>query len=201
MKLYATMTSPYARKVRAIGVETGLRDRIEYVEANPWAPDSPLGALNPLGKVPALVTDDGDVLFDSPVICEYLDGLHSEPPFFPEEPAERTVALRWQALGDGLMDAMVAHRLEGLRAPELRSADWAARQRKTIRTALDFAEARVGDLDGVRHIGHIAMACALAFLDFRLPEEAWRGAHPGLEAWYARFCENPCIKETRPPAA
>ena len=83
MKLYATVNSPVARKVRATAIETGLRERIAFVEANPWAADSQLGMFNPLGKVPTLVTDDGGVLFGSPVFCEYLDGLHVAPRLFP----------------------------------------------------------------------------------------------------------------------
>lgn len=105
-------------------------------------------------------------------------------------------ALRWQALGDGLMDATVADRLESLRVPELRSADGSARQRKTIQPALDFAEAGVRDLEAPRHIGPITTACTLAYLDFRLLEEAWRGMRSGLGAWYGRFSEHPSIKDT-----
>lgn len=200
MKLYCSTTSPYARKAQAVVIETGLADRVEMVMAQPFAADSPVPAVNPLGKIPALVLDDGTVMVDSPVICEYLDAQHDGPRLFPAEGPERWRALRWQALGDGILDAAVARRFEDLFHPEEhRSARFLDRQRAAIGRTLDLLEGEVEALAAAPvSIGHIAIACALGYLDFRFAEDAWRDGRPRLTDWFAAFAERPAIARTTP---
>ena len=129
MTLRYSPTSPYVRKVMAMAIETGLIDRIKILRTDPWSPDTDLGADNPLGKVPALVLEDGTVLFDSPVICEFLDSLHDGPKLFPAPAESRWQALRLQALGDGLSDAAILRRLDSMRPEAQQSRNWQERQR------------------------------------------------------------------------
>ena len=180
MKLYFNPASPFVRKVRVTAHELGLGDRIELtsVTLTPVSPHEGVRSDNPLGKIPALVTDDGVVLFDSPVICEYLDALAGGNRIFPSPGAARWTALRRQALADGVMDAAVLTRYEQtLRPQELRWTDWAEGQLLKIRTALDALERE--DLAGVFDIGTIAIACALGYLDLRFASEDWRKAGRG----------------------
>jgi glutathione S-transferase len=200
MKLRTSTTSPFVRKVLAVASECGLTSRIETVPTNPYAADTTLRDDNPLGKVPALVTDDGLVLIDSPVICEYLDSLSLGAKLYPAPGPERWRALRWQALGDGICDAGALRRQEIiLRPPELRSADWDARQARAIAAALDVLEREAAGLSGAALcIGHIAVACALGYLDFRFAAEAWREGRPALAAWQRSFAQRRSLKETEP---
>ena len=140
MKLRYSQASPYVRKVLMVAHEVGLADRIELSPTNVWAPDSPIVRDNPLAKIPTLLTEDGLVLFDSPVIAEYLDSLHEGRRLFPAAGRARWVALRQQAVGDGICDAAVLRRLETLRPEHLRSADWDSRQRAAIQRAFDRLE-------------------------------------------------------------
>ena len=112
MQLRYSPTSPYVRKVSVMTIETGLSSQIDRVLTNPWDPQTDLGATNPLGKVPALITPDGAEIFDSRVICEHLDAMHDSEPFFPLEPKTRSIALRLQALADGILDAAILRLIE-----------------------------------------------------------------------------------------
>ena len=141
MKLRYAATSPYVRKVVVALAELGLDDRVERIDTLVWDPATDIGATNPLGKVPALITDDGAVLFDSPVICEYLNDLAGGP-MFPAG-AARWPALRLQALGDGILDAAILRLLESRRPAERQSADWMARQKRSVDRALDVLEGEV----------------------------------------------------------
>ena len=202
MKLRFSPTSPYVRKVLVAAIELGLADRIEKVAANPWNPDDALPTVNPLGKVPALTTDEGQVLFDSVVICEYLDSHHDGRPLFPREPEDRWRTLRLHALADGILDAAVTRFIEGARRPaELRWSEWDARQRAKIGRALDSLEGEAASLDGPLDIGQIALGCALGYLDFRFAAEDWRSAHPKLAAWYEAFAERASMQATIPQEA
>jgi glutathione S-transferase len=196
MKLAYSAGSPYVRKVVACAIARGLDARIER-----WTvptTDPALAAENPLSKVPALVTDAGERLFDSPVICEYLDSLGDAPRLFPAPGPARWAALRRQALADGIMDASQPRRRElALPQDEGRTA-WIALQRGKVERALDALEAEAAALDGLSTIGEIAIACALGYLDFRFPQEPWRPGRPGLEAWYARALALPPLARTIP---
>ena len=199
MNLYYNPASPYVRKVRVLAMETGLMDRIELarVTITPTDPDATLCADNPIGKIPTLVLDDGDTLYDSRVICEYLDGLHAGARLFPGDGDARWIALRRQALADGILDSAVNTRYETfLRPEELRWADWVDNQMAKIRRSLDVLESESpGD---AIDIGSISVACALGYLDFRYSDEGWRDSRPKLAAWFEKFAQRPSMSETSP---
>ena len=202
MKLNYSPTSPYVRKVLVSALELGLAGRIEKVDSNPWDEADALPATNPLGKVPALTTDDGQVLFDSLVICDYLDGLQPEPSLIPREATARTAVLRLHAAADGILDAAVLRLIEGARRPEAyRWPEWDARQKAKVERALDLLEAEAETLSGPLTLVPIALGCALGYLDFRFPAEDWRAGHPKLAAWYRDFGSRPSMRDTAPPEA
>ena len=201
MKLYAPAPSPYVRKVRVLARETGLATRIEEIPAavSPIAPDERVTRANPLGKVPALILDDGTALYDSPVICEYLDGLHSGRRLFPPAGPARWTALRQQAEGDGLLDAAVLTRYELVLRPEpLRWPEWVAGQKAKVAGALDDLERNADSLAGELTIGGITIACALGYLDFRFADDAWRTGRPRLAAWFAEVSMRESLRTTMP---
>lgn len=132
MKLYYSPTSPFVRKINVFAIEAGLNKQIEWIKTNPWQVEDILTAENPLSQVPTLITDDGMVLYDSSVICEYLDSLHSCEKFIPQEPEIRWPALRLQALADGILDAGILRFLEKKREPENQSVDWDVTQKKSV---------------------------------------------------------------------
>lgn len=184
MKLRYSATSPYVRKVTMTIIECGLEDKVERVVTNAWDAATDLPADNPLGKVPALTTDDGTALFDSRVICEYLDSLHDGVKLFPAAGPARWAALRLQALGDGLNDAAVARRLEEMRPDGERSQKWIDRQAAAMIRTLDVLEGEVdGFAEGV-DIGVLAVMSALGYLDLRFVEDDWRAGRPKLAAWF-----------------
>jgi glutathione S-transferase len=201
MKLHHNVASPYVRKVMAVAIETGLDDWLEPVShmVTPIRPDARLVADNPLGKIPCLVTDDGGALYDSRVICEYLDGLHGGPKMFPPAGPARWTALRRQAEGDGILDAAVLTRYETfLRPEERRWPEWIEGQKQKFRRALDALEAEAAAFEGTVDIGTIAIGCALGYLDFRFGDEGWRATRPGLAAWFECFVERPSMARTAP---
>ena len=166
---------------------------------SPVTTNETLAGENPLMKIPALVTDDGQVLFDSPVICEYLDSLAGGGMLFPAAGPERWTALRRQALGDGILDALVLIRYESLRPDEKRWGSWTDGQ--TTKAHQGLAAAEEEGLSGFSTIGDIAIGVMLGYLDFRFPDDGWRRRHPRLAAWYAAIDERPSMRLTRPPAA
>ncbi|HEX6111447.1 MAG TPA: glutathione S-transferase [Geminicoccaceae bacterium] len=201
MKLHYNVASPYVRKVMAVAIETGLRGRLELLERkmSPVAPSAELNRDNPLGKIPCLVTDDGLVLYDSRVICEYLDGLHDGPKMFPVAGPARWQALRRQAEGDGMLDAGVLTRYETfLRPEERRWPEWIAGQKAKIGRALEALDGEAQRFGETVDIGTIAIACALGYLDFRYAADDWRNGRPRLAAWYGAFARRPAIAETAP---
>ena len=197
MKLFHSPTSPFVRKVMATAIAVGVDKRITLVSTNPHASTAELLAANPLSKVPCLITDDGLALFDSPVICEYLDAVGSTV-LFPSG-AARWRALKQQAIGDGIMDAAVGRRGEQSRPSDPARAEVMQRQQAAVTRSLDQLEADVppDHLD----IGTIAVACALGYLDLRFASEDWRANRPHLTAWYAKMAARPEIASTAPPAA
>jgi glutathione S-transferase len=201
LKLHYSTASPYVRKVMAVAIETGQADRLEPVTRTitPVQQDADLVRDNPLGKVPCLVTEDGVALFDSRVICEYLDSLHDGPKMFPPSGQARWTALRRQAEGDGILDAAVLTRYEtSLRPEERRWPEWIEGQKQKFRRALDGLEAETGAFDETIDIGTITIGCALGYLDFRYQDENWRASRPGLAAWFERFSERPSMARTAP---
>jgi len=198
MKLHYSATSPYVRKAYATALEAGLEGVVELAPTDAWASDPAFLGRNPLSKVPALSLEDGTTLFDSPVICEFLDAQGGAGLFPPAGPA-RWMVLRLQALGDGIMDATVARLLDSRRDPTQQSAVWQDRQKAAIARACDTLEAEVGDLEGPPTIGAIAVGCALGYLDLRFSGDAWRDGRPKLAAWFAGFEERPSMVRSAPP--
>jgi glutathione S-transferase len=201
MQLRFSPTSPYVRKVNAAAREMGLAERIELVPANPWNPADDLPSQNPLGKVPALITDDGRVLCDSPLICEYLDSLHDGPRLLPASVPERWRVRALEALADGVLDAAVARITELRVRPEAyRWNGWIERQQGKIARTLDAleAEAAAGAFDGAVTIAAVTLGCALGYLDFRFPADAWRDGRPALTRWYEAFSRRPSMVATVP---
>jgi len=196
VKLFYSPTSPYARKVLVCAITRGLESRIEKLPTNPNASPHELLHYNPLSKVPCLVTDDGLALFDSPVICEYLDSRGDALPLFPAHGPARWRALKWQAMGDGILDASVQRRWEMLKPAEEGRAAWIARQKAAVDRTLEALEAEPPHR--MLDIGSITIACALGYLDFRFAVQPWRPEHPKLAAWCAAFGENPGIALTVP---
>ena len=199
MKLHFNPASPYVRKVRVLALETGLMGDIELVKVTitPTGPDASLCSDNPIGKIPTLVRDDGGALYDSRVICEYLDDRHSGARMFPENGAARWTALRRQALADGILDAAVGTRYETFLRPQaLRWPDWVDGQMGKVRRGLDVLETEA--LGDTVDIGTISVACALGYLDFRFADEGWRDSRPKLAAWYETFAARPSMTETGP---
>jgi len=194
--LRAAAASPFVRKVRIAAALLGLDDRIEISAADTNDPDDSLRSQNPLGKIPALILEDGDVIFDSAVIVEYLDWLAGGGKVIPAEPKARFRSLTQEALADGIADAAVLMRYETLwREPERRSQKWLAYQSDKIARALRvFEEAPPEELSDV---GTIALASALGYLDLRF-EGAWRADHPRLVAWLEVFSDAaPSFEATR----
>ncbi|HEY8241904.1 MAG TPA: glutathione S-transferase [Casimicrobiaceae bacterium] len=202
MKLYYSPPSPFVRKVRVVAHELGLTDRIELVTANahPVNRDRALVAVNPLGKVPTLVTDAGAILFDSRVVCEYLNEL-ADGEIIPSDREARWNALVEQSMGDGIMDAAVLTRYETFARPEpLRWADWIAGQLDKVACGLADLEGRASAFGERVDVGTIACACALGYLDLRFATLEWRDRHPNAAAWFAWFGGRESMMLTRPPA-
>lgn len=197
MRLFASPTSPYARKVRAVLIEKQLEDAVEMVDTNPLADPPELRAANPLGKVPTLALSDGRALFDSPVICTFLDEIGSGPRLIPSNPRRRLDLMVRQALADGVMDAAFALVMEQRRPRGQQSRDWIVRWTAAILKGTADMALRAG-----RHVdlGDIASACALGYLDFRLPAIDWRAGSPALSIWYAGISTRPSLARTAPPA-
>jgi len=196
LRLYYSATSPYVRKVIACAIACGNRDQITLVETNPHVSPPDLLADNPLSKVPCLVTQDGFALFDSPVICEYLDAVGGGSLFPPPGPARWRV-LKLQAIGDGIMDAAVLRRQDMARPREAARDAAMARQQAVVIRALDLlqAEPPANHLD----IGSITVACALGYLDLRFADDAWRDSRGKLAQWYAAMEQRPEIAQSAPP--
>jgi len=197
MKLRYSPTSPYVRKVTVTAIETGLNDRIERILTMPAsAPDLP--GDNPLGKVPALVLDNGERLIDSPVIVEYLDSLHQGTKVIPPSGDARWKALKLEALADGILDAAVSRLMEMRRPANEQSKAWIEKQKTVIGRALDWLEKNASSLDDKPTIGNITVAIAGDYLDFRFSGDDWRKGRPQFAQWHKRFAARPSMKETYP---
>lgn len=181
----------------ATAIEAGVADDLELETTNPWDPNTDIAGNNPIGKIPALVLPDGRVLFDSPVICEYLDSLNKGSPLYPSSKAARWLALTRMALADGLMDAAILRRRELMRSEGEQSPSWIERQVAVVKRSLDAMEAEAGSYSGV-DIGLLTIAIASGYMDFRWPELDWRKNHSRLAAWYEEFSKRPSMRDTEP---
>jgi len=199
MKLLYSSRSPFTRKVMAFAHEAGLVDRLELerVVTGAAKPNPVVMAHNPLNKIPTLILGSGEAIFDSRVICEYLDGLHNGAKLFPTDAARRRQSLRWQALGDGLMDNLVLRMVEKIRLPGQQSQTHADAYLLKTAAALDMLERESSMLLHERPcIGAIALGSALGYMDFRFFDDGWREGRTGLAAWYAALSARPSFADT-----
>jgi glutathione S-transferase len=198
MTLFASSRSPFVRKVLVAAHESGLAQRLQtrrvVVSAN--KPNPEVMAANPLNKIPTLLLADGTALYDSRVICEFFDTLHAGPPLVPSDPSCRWQALRLQALGDGLMEVIIARLGETNRPPASQSATHLSAFRLKIAAVLDALETESTAWGASVEIGQIAVACALAHLDFRFAADNWRASRARLAAWYEGFAARPSMRAT-----
>lgn len=203
MKLIGSLTSPYVRKVRVVMAEKKLD--FQLVLQDPWNTGDVLKA-NPLGKVPCLVMEGGEAVFDSRVIVEYLDTLSPVGKLIPASGRERVEVRTWEALADGLLDASIAARLEATwagREPQQRCQAWIDRQMSRVDSALEAMSQGLGDKHWCAGnsftLADIATGCALAYLDFRFPQLDWRAASPNLGRLYEKVAARASFVETAPP--
>jgi glutathione S-transferase len=199
MQLFGTAGSPFVRKVRIFLAEKNIAH--EYIIARASTPDSPVPAFNPLAKIPTLVRDDGRALYDSPVIIEYLDAFGNGPKLIPEEFESRIEVKRWEALGDGIAEATVNINHEYREpADKRRSAEWFAKQQSKIDRGLAVMEKDLGKnefcSDGRFTLADIATGYALGYLDYALPDYAWRDRHPALARLALRLESRPSFSST-----
>lgn len=203
MKLIGTRTSPFVRKVRVVLAEKKLE--CELVVDDVWSPESTVHEINPLGKVPCLVMDDGKPLFDSRVIVEYLDTLTPVGKLLSGIGRVRTETKTWEALADGMLDAAILVLMEKRRPAQQQSQEWIDRQWRKIHATLDMIAVRLKDrafcIDRQYSLADIALACALDWLSFRFPELSWRGDYPELATWLDKITERPSFRDTAPQAA
>ncbi len=200
MKLFYTNTSPYSRKVRITLLEKGLDGEVEYFLCNPFEDAAELKSVNPLGKIPTLVLADGRVVYDSPVICEYLDTLNTDSELVPSSNDSRLLVSTWQALADGIVDASYNIVMEGRRDESERSQSSIERWQGSIVNSLKQVEYQIGTLPDEITMAQISLAAALGYLDFRLSYLTWRNGQPNIAAWYEVFAQRPSMVETQPPA-
>jgi len=197
MKLFYSGTSPYSRKVRLVIHEKGLTQAVTCVACNPFENTPDLEANNPLGKVPTLVLDDGSPLYDSPVICEYLDTLTADR-LLPASGMARWSVLRWQALCDGILDAAYNIVMERRRPAQAQSTDWIAQWETQIRRSLDAVHGSLGTLPERISLAQLSLGASLGYLDFRLSGLGWRHRCPALTAWYEDFSARDAMQRTQP---
>jgi glutathione S-transferase len=202
LKLRMNEGSPFARKVRIFAREKGLSDKIEesVVTVSPLSTNDALAHENPLVKIPVLVMDNGEWLYDSAVICEYLDTLHQGVKSFPVSGLGRFMTLRRQALCDGILDAAVLCRYElALRPAALLWDKWIDGQKQKVFGGLFELEAEAESWSDEFEILQMSSVCVLGYLDFRFPGWEWRHAHPRLAHWYSDVLSRPSVLETAPP--
>ncbi|NQV82732.1 MAG: glutathione S-transferase N-terminal domain-containing protein [Rhodospirillales bacterium] len=198
MKCYVTGNSPFARKVRVASYETGLFDEVEWQMITREKRAEIIPGINPLGKVPVAILESGDVLFDSPVICAYVDSLNNGPKLIPEKGAERWAVLTLEALGDGLGEAVIAASQEDQRPGEKRSQGVVDRQAGKTKAALAVLDAAAGDFNDPPLMGEISVACALGYMEFRDVVPGWRDTYPKLATWYVRILKRQSFIRTAP---
>ena len=199
MKLYGSETSPYVRKVRIVIKEKGIP--CEFIVEGPADAAGNVAALNPLGKIPVLVRDAGDVLFDSPMIAEYLDSIKGDP-LLPPAGEVRWMVQRWHALGQGIMDAVIARMMEGRKPVEKQMQEVIVKQEAKVAAALKYADAAKKGANYLVNdrfsLADIALGVALEYIDMRYPH-AWRAQHPRLAVWQAGMAKRVSFQETLPP--
>lgn len=195
MKLLGTLTSPYVRKARLVLLEKNIPH--EYVNDPPSEPGSQVARVNPLGRIPALILDDGFCVFDSTVIAEYADSLNDSPILIPRAGAVRLRVKRWEALADGIMDSAIVVRNEELRPAEKQNPAALELHNTAVTQALGYSAELLGknawcEGDAIT-LADLALISALLYLDLRQPQRDWRRAHPNLAAWFIRISVRPSV--------
>ena len=197
MKLFISPISPYVRKCVAVGILKGLDDKIEKVRAKDIGVD--IGTLNPLSKVPTLTTDDGQTLIESSLICQYFDDIGNGRKLYGDSVATRCRLQQIEAIGQGVLDAAVACRMEVREHPlEKQSAAWLERQGEKVTRGLAAIESLLGEIGPELGIPHITFACMLFFVDQHKVLPSWRERYPKLADWYARTRSHPALAKTEP---
>jgi len=203
MKLVGSSTSPYVRKVRVVLAEKRLD--YQFVTEDVWADDTTIGQSNPLAKVPCLIMEGSEAMFDSRVIVEYLDTLSPVGKLIPQPGRERAEVKTWEALADGVMDAAILWRLEATwakRAESERSQAWMDRQRGKVLAGIEAMAKGLGDkpfCGGIHFcLSDVAVGCAIAYIGFRFPEIDWRGEHPNLARLHDKLLTRPSFADTQP---
>lgn len=206
MKLIGSLTSPYVRKVRIVMAEKKLDYRFDIDDV--WSPHSRVSEANPLGKVPCLVMEGGEAIFDSRVIVEYVDTLSPVGKLIPLSGRERVEVRTWEALADGMLEAAISARLEATwagRTEAQRSHAWIDRQMSKLYAALRASSHGLGERSWCAgnhySLADISVGCALGYLDFRYPQIDWRQQHPNLAKLFERLAQRPSFAETQPPQA
>lgn len=198
MKLLSSPPSPFSRKVRIVLAEKKIECELETVDVLPT--ENPAVAHNPLGKIPTLILDDGTALFDSRVIVEFLDSASPFARLIPEDKRERVAVRRWEALADGVLDAAILVRYEGLRPKKEQSEAWVAKQNARVQRGIEMMSVELAEkpwCQGERYtLADIAVCCALGWLAFRFPQNDWRGKYPNLARHYDKLSERPSFAET-----
>lgn len=203
MKIFHSPASPFVRKCMVVAHELGIADRIEKLPsaAGPVKRDASILPKNPLGQVPTFLCDDGQVLYDSRVICEYLDATYSGA-LFPADGSQRWARLTELALADGMTAAALLARYETMLRPEaLRWNDWTEGQLAKVRTGLEWLETAAPSFGDRVDIGTIAFGCALGYMDFRFPSVDWRAEAPNTAKWFEVFNQRASMQATLPPTA
>lgn len=197
MKLFSSPTSPYARKARILIIELGLEQAVEIINAVPMENPADLQATNPIGKVPALVMESGQALYDSPVICEYIDAQNGNK-FLPASGDERWDNLRRQALADGVIDASFNRTMERLKDENMQSELWLGRWQSAIARGVTEIEKDVAGKGDRFDLGDVTAAAALGYLDLRHSDLEWRKGHDDLAAWFETVSKRPSVSQTVP---
>ncbi len=198
MKLCYNALSPFVRKVRVTAMELNLMDKIEIVDSDHSDMFKGINPANPLGKVPSLTLENGDVLFDSFVICEYLDSIGSGPSLFPAAGPERWQVLTLHEMANGMTDAAYQRRMDSIMPAGEGSPSWCNRLKLSMENCLDEMERQAESYGDKVNIGTIAVGCALGYHDFRFGDEQWRNGRPTLSKWYERFAARPSMAQTAP---
>jgi glutathione S-transferase len=204
MKIIGSLTSPYVRKVRIVFLEKKVDVDLEL--ENVWAPDTKMGTINPLGKVPCLLLEDGETIYDSSVIVEYADTLSPVSKLIPAESRERATVKTWETLADGVMDASILARLEAtLRPSEQQSQVWIDRQMDKVNKAIREMSERLGGNSWCHGnqmtLADIAVGCALGYMLFRFPAVQWQEQYPNLDRLYQKLMQRASFMDTAPPVA
>jgi len=200
MKLYTTLRSPYGRKVLVMAIEKGLENKIEIILENLQEKSDFLKNNNPLGQVPTLLTDDNNILFDSPVIAEYIDSINSNPKLIPAETNQRIEVLKISALADCMVENAINVFYEGIKADNLKDLKKYEKCKNNLENCFSYLENNISKFSNQVNMASIAVASGIGYIDFRLNELGWKNKYPELATWFAEFSKRDSMQKTHPKA-